>query len=282
MKQRFLLCVLLSFMTVGIYAQDDFTASERDVFDVHKDEIISRSKIAGEDAHAELCMKYNVPKSQHKRLESVLMTREQRKAVYDYIYPSSPQLRAQAKLSVDSIYQDYVDAILIPYNKISGENITFLLRRRKAFKLDEAQYEYLMTHAVEMCRKMRKDRKADVWDEEMEILRSTLGKKMFNSFLIQKNASEVTKRMKASWKKLQEAGLAGELDSISDCARMYMFYMEQEKIKTVYKNFTAERKKLLAENDRQMPKAVKMYYALTRKERESKKAEENKTKGLVW
>lgn len=282
MKQRFLSCVLMTVMAVGAYAQDDFTDSEREVFNAHKDEITSRSRIAGEDAHAELCMKYNVPKSQSKRLEAVLMTREQRKAVYDYIYPSLPQHRAQAKLSVDSVYQDRVDEILIPYNKMSGENITFLLRRRKAFKLDDAQYEYLMNNAIAMCRKMRNDRKADVWNEEMEILRNTLGKKMFNSFLVQKNASEVTRRMKGSWKKLQDAGLTEELDSVSDCARMYMFYMEQEKIKTVYKNFSTERKKKLAENDRQMPKVVKMYYALARKERESKKAEENKTKGLVW
>lgn len=113
-------------------------------------------------------------------------------------------------------------------------------------------------------------------------MRNTLGKKMFNSFLIQKNASVVTRRMKESWKKLRDAGLTEGLDSVSDCARMYMFYMEQEKIKSVYKNFSTERKKRLAENDKQMPKAVKMYYALARKEREAKKSESEETKGLVW
>ncbi len=282
MGKRVLSCVLTVIVTLGAYAQNEFTDSERKVFEEHENEIISRSRIAGEDAHAELCMKYNVPKSQSEKLASMLVERERRKAVYDYIYPSSPRLRAQAKLSVDSVYQYHVDEILIPYNKMSGENITFLLRRRKAFRLDDAQYEYLMKHAVEMCHKMRKDRKADVWDEEMAVMRNTLGKKMFNSFLIQKNASVVTKRMKESWKKLRDAGLTEELDSVSDCARMYMFYMEQEKIKSVYKNFSTERKKRLAENDKQMPKAVKMYYALARKEREAKKSESEETKGLVW
>lgn len=282
MNKSFLTCMLFAFVTLGGYAQNDLTDSEREIFNAHKDDIKSRSRIAGEDAHAELCIKYNVPKSQSKRLESVLMEREQRKATYDYIYPSSPKLRAQAKLSVDSIYQDRVDEILIPYNKMSGENITFLLRRRKAFKLDNAQYEYLMNHAIAMCRKMRNDRKADVWNEEMDVMRNTLGKKMFNSFLIQKNAPEVTKRMKGSWKKLQDAGLTEGLDSVADCARMYMFYMEQEKIKTVYKNFSTERKKKLAENDRQMPKVVKMYYALARKERDAKKTQDKETKGLIW
>ncbi len=76
--------MLTVIVTLGAYAQNEFTDSERKVFEEHENEIISRSRIAGEDAHAELCMKYNVPKSQSEKLASMLVERERRKAVKMY------------------------------------------------------------------------------------------------------------------------------------------------------------------------------------------------------
>lgn len=286
MNLRLLSSVTFVLTAFACYAQEELTATEQEVFNAHKAELAMRSEIAGEDTYTEMCMKYHVPKSQSKKLAELLKLREKRKATYDYIYPSSTVNRTRAKMAVDSAFQDKIDAILIPFNDMSGENISLALRGRKAFKLDDAQYEYLMNNALSMCKRIRKDRRTDVWNEEMSILRKTLSKKQFESLLVEKNLHTVTIRTRAAWKKLHDEGLTEELDSVSDCARLYMHFMEEEKIRCVYRNFSTERKKRLAELDKGMPKIAKMYYALTKKESDDKKRkqqqESNKPKGIIW
>ena len=99
------------------------TEEEAKAIEKHKKEMKDRVSIATDDAFTAYCINYHVPRSKNKQFYSLVSRREERKAAYDYIYQKSPYKRVKAKMAVDSLYEDSLNAILIPYNKISGDNL---------------------------------------------------------------------------------------------------------------------------------------------------------------
>lgn len=282
MKLKSLLFVALVFMLKGVCAQEKLTLEEvKDTFNLYASEINASAKISAEDAATALCVKYYVPKSQRKKLYQIVKRREINKKIYDYVYPTSSRKRSYAKLHFDTLFQDSIDAILIPYNDISGENISYALKCKKAISLDSVQYRYMLDKAIGMAKKIRKNRKVNVWNEEMDVLKKTLTEKQIRTFFILKNAKKVTQKVRDTWSKLKDADLTNNLDSVSDCARAYMYYHEQQKIMDIHKYYGTPRKKNLAELDKRMPLIIKMYNALEKKKRaaESQKVVE---KDFVW
>lgn len=106
---------------------------------------------------------------------------------------------------MDSIYCDSIYRYLIPYNKISSENLTCALKFAKRIKLDEAQYEYLMSCALRMAHRLEKAPLTNVWNEEFDILEKSLTYKQLQSMLILKHKKQYRRRwikFGLSWKRL--------------------------------------------------------------------------------
>lgn len=276
--------MLLAFAQIGSYAQSalDFTDDEKAVYDANKKDVKKRAKLAASDAYAKCCMEFKVLKSMSGKLSKLMLLRESRKEVYDYIYPDKATKRVTAKKQIDSVFQDTINSILIPYNYgIAGENISFALRYNKMLKLDEAQYGYLKNNAVGMARKKAKNPRKNYYNDEINLLRKTLSDKQLNSFLVHKNGMKVTKKVRDTWAKIKLAGLENELDSAKDCAKAYMYYFEQQKINDLFKHYGTSRKAKLADLAKRMPKIIKMADAINKREKQSGKKNAGKN-DFVW
>ena len=262
------------------------TKPEGRVYQAHADEILPRVNYRHDELMLETHARYVCSPSKDEKLGQYLFQREIRKACYDYIWPDSVRLRSLAKMRVDTQYQDSIDMLLIPeyYNRISGDNISYALHAKRAVRMDSTQYDYLMGKALDMAHRLRRNPRLNVWNEEMEILTKTLTKEQLDRFFRDKNARSVTKEMQAGWKRLTDAGLAEQLDSVNDMARAYFYFHERQKIKDLYKyNGTAQRKHL-AELNKSMPTMVRMLDGLDKKARLEENERNNKTVGkeFVW
>ena len=256
------------------------------VYQAHADEILPRVNYRHDELMLETHARYVCSPSKDEKLGQYLFQREIRKACYDYIWPDSVRLRSLAKMRIDTQYQDSIDMLLIPeyYNRISGDNISYALHARRAVRMDSTQYDYLMGKALDMAHRLRRNPRLNVWNEEMEILTKTLTKEQLDRFFRDKNARSVTKEMQAGWKRLTDAGLAEQLDSVNDMARAYFYFQERQKIKDLYKyNSTAQRKHL-AELNKSMPTMIRMLDGLDKKARIEENERNNKTVGkeFVW
>lgn len=232
-------------------------------------------------ALAGLCQQYRIPKPQGRRLKELLSERERRKSAISCLHQHSSKRRKIENMRIDSAYQDSIDLVLMPYNRISGENISFAIGMAKAFHLDKAQYDYIARQALDMAHDMRRTPGLNVWNREMQVLKKTMTAKQLSSFFYQKNGVAVGGMLKEAWSRLQSAGLTEELDSARECARACLYYHEYLKICDLYKHDAMLRKRNLAELANHMPLMVRMDNALTKQERGSGRRRSTKNE-YVW
>ena len=277
------LCVFLcaAFSAVSSAGQTVIPSEEYEVASRHAEELSVRVRISSEDAYANYCREYRVPKSKRGSMLGVIRNRELRKAVYDYIYPDSPGQRVAAKWEIDSVYRDSVNAILIPYNpSLSGENISRVLYLSDACGIDSAQYFYLMSRALDMSRRIRRNPRMNVWNDEINILRKTLTSDQLDKYFAHKNGVRIGRRIRETWQRLETAGMTAELDSARECTQAYLYYFEEFKIKDLYRYYGTSQKKYLTNLGRRMPKMVLMADALSKKERAARRLERERKKGI--
>lgn len=148
-------------------------------------------------------------------------------------------------------------------------------------ELDSVQYDYIMNKAVDMARRIKSDYRTAVWNEEMEILKTTLDKHQLQSFFRSKNAKSVTTEFDNIMKKLGDAGLTEQIDSIKDVpdAVNYLFYKQM--VKDLYRNFVTSQKRYLSEIDKNKPKIISLFDGLIKKER-YREEEPNFNKEFIW
>lgn len=148
-------------------------------------------------------------------------------------------------------------------------------------ELDSVQYDYIMNKAVDMARRIKSDYRTAVWNEEMEILKTTLDKHQLQSFFRSKNAKSVTTEFDNIMKKLGDAGLTEQIDSIKDVpdAVNYLFYKQM--VKDLYRNFGTSQKRYLSEIDKNKPKIISLFDGLIKKER-YREEEPNFNKEFIW
>lgn len=228
-----------------------------------------------------LRLAYNVPVDKMKPLSSLVRNREMRKYCYNSIYASSVMKRVRCKLEIDSLYSDSINAVLIPVqdSRISGENISFALQSSKPLKLDKAQYDYMMDRALDMARRIKKNRTLNVWNEEMNILRNTLSSNQLTYYFVLKNLDKVTEEINTGWKKIVAAGLSEQVDSAKEFPLAFKYYQEYHRIKDLYRYYGTSQKKHIMELEKHKPPMVQMLVAL---EREEKEKEQNKLFILLY
>lgn len=282
-KTKILLGITLFMTSLSVSAQTDFrNISVEDTLRKHFMEIANFTYPVENECIVELGLKYKIPKNKTNKLSYFVKERERRKACYNYVYKDSVLARVRCKLEIDSIYRDSINTLLIPVlgNKISGDNISLVLAHRKWVGLDDAQYDYLMDKALAMARKIYINPRVNVWNEEMDVLRKTLTSKQLSMFFYDKNGRTVTNEINNGWKKLVEAGLAQQLDSVKEISDAIRYLHEQKKIKDIFRYYGTSQKKYLAELDKHKPPMIQMLVTLEKKEREALRNKQRKSNNV--
>ena len=226
---------------------------------------------------------YHVPKEGREKVESFIKLREFKLICQDFLNKDSLEKRFRNKLIIERIYRDSINTILIPAysNHLSGENVSYALHCRKQLRLDDIQYSTLMRAALDMANRIRKDRRVNVWNEEMELLKKTLDKKQLHNFFVNKNSAKVTEEFDKAWDRLKLAGLTEQLDSAKDANDAVNYLFARQMIKDLYRNYGTSQKKYLAELDKNMPKIISMLNGLDKKARIERKRE-TVGKEFIW
>ena len=285
-KEKLLLSIALA-MLYSLTCAETYRCNtkEKMVYLSNKDEIDSIIDFRATEELIKLNNYYYIPVESREHMEHVVRNREFRLICQEYLYRDSLRRRIQNKIEIEYAYQDSINAILIPAyeNHISGENVSYVLHISKLLKLDTMQYSHIMNKALDMARRIRKDYRTNVWNEEMEILKTTLDKKQLHSFFVNKNATKVTDEFNKAWKKLEEAGLTEQLDSAKDANYAVNYMFNRQMIKDLYRGYGTPQKKNLVELDKNMPKMISMLNGIDKKAR-IKEEEKNHTVGkeFIW
>lgn len=287
MKRKFLLSIALALIYSTAGAQSLRKPDvEEEMLRKDYEKIANVIKIGTMEESLAIRLTHRVPQSKAAALTFFMRDRDMRKCCYNYIYADSIVKRVRCKLEIDSIYRDSINTILIPIkgSRISGENISYALYCRNSLRLDSAQYDYMMDKALDMARRIQKNRTLNVWNEEMDVLRKTLSNKQLDAFFINKHSAAVTKEADNAWKRLEAAGLTEGIDSTKEMNLAVNYYFERQKIKDLYRYYGTSQKKYLAELNRQMPMIIKMLDALDKNVRITENEKRNGTIGkeFVW
>ena len=135
-----------------VYSQKlKYTKEETNAIQLYGKEMSHQVDIASEDALAEMQLKYLYNRNDLEHLRRLFEEREQRKAAHNYLERNSME-RVVEKQRIDSLYQDSINALLIPYNSnISGEIISLSLRMSDALRLSKKNHVRLMDKALEIA-----------------------------------------------------------------------------------------------------------------------------------
>lgn len=284
MKKKLLLSIALAMLYFPVSAEVlKCTIQEREVYFANRTAIDSLLSLRYPEEIAIINSCYTVPAEGKEKLEFYVKNREFKYICQDFLYKDSLEKRVRNKLTISKVYQDSINTILIPEyrNHLSGENLSYVLHCRNRLGLDSAQYSYIMSKAVNMARRIRKDYRINLWNEEMEILKSTLDKRQLRSFFVAKNAVKVTDEFNKAWAKLKDAGLTEQLDSAKDANDAVNYFFSKQMIKDLYRYYGTSQRKYLSELDKSKPKMISMLEGIDKKKRIE---ERNKaiSKEFIW
>lgn len=285
MKRRtILLSIALAMLSLSNKAEVlRCTAQEKEVYLANKELVDSMLDFRYREEVAKINHFFNVPEKDMARLEFFVKNRELKYICQDLLYKDSLDRRVKNKITIERVFQDSINTILIPtcQQRISGENLSFALHCRNMLDIDSAQYEYIMGKALSMARRIRKDYRVNLWNEEMEVLKKALDGSQLRSFFSRKNATKVSSEFDKAWEKLKEAGLTEQLDSAKDAKEAISYMHNRQMIKDLYRGYGTSQKKYLAEIDKSKPKMMRMLDGIDKKAR----VEEKKNtvgKEFVW
>lgn len=284
MRKAVLLCIMLAMLCLSTRAEVlRCTIQEKEVYLANKELVDSMLDFRYREEVAKINHYFNVPEKDMARLEFFVKNREFKYICQDILYKDSLDRRVKNKITIERVFQDSINTILIPtcQHHISGENLSYALHCRNMLNLDSAQYAYIMDKALSMARRIRKDYRVNLWNEEMKVLRKTLDKGQLWSFFRRKNYLKVLDEFDKAWDKLKEADLTEQLDSAKDAKEAIKYMHSRQMIKDLYRGYGTSQKKYLAELDKSKPKMMRMLDGIDKKARVEEK---RKTVGkeFVW
>lgn len=284
MRKAVLLCIMLAMLCLSTRAEVlRCTIQEKEVYLANKELVDSMLDFRYREEVAKINHFFNVPEKDMARLEFFVKNREFKYICQDILYKDSLDRRVKNKITIERVFQDSINTILIPtcQHHISGENLSYALHCRNMLNLDSAQYAYIMDKALSMARRIRKDYRVNLWNEEMKVLRKTLDKGQLWSFFRRKNYLKVLDEFDKAWDKLKEADLTEQLDSAKDAKEAIKYMHSRQMIKDLYRGYGTSQKKYLAELDKSKPKMMRMLDGIDKKARVEEK---RKTVGkeFVW
>lgn len=282
--RKLLSMLLLAIVCVShVYAQKlTCTKEEANVIQLYGKEMSHQVNIASEDALAEMQLKYLYNRNDLEHLRRLFEEREQRKAAHNYL-ERNPMVRVVEKQRIDSLYQDSINALLIPYNSnISGEIISLSLRMSDALRLSKKNHVRLMDKALDFARRLRKNPYTNFKKEEMDALKKNLSAKQLETVIDEKNGMQAQVKAQRAWNALEEAGVAYELDSLPNVSRARLYYLIEMRYWDMYVEQNEVRDRNLQDLYRSKPKIIKMYEALDEKKRIKEKKEKSVGVEFSW
>lgn len=282
--RKLLSMLLLAIVCVShVYAQKlTCTKEEANVIQLYGREMSHQVNIASEDALAEMQLKYLYNRNDLEHLRRLFEEREQRKAAHNYL-ERNPMERVVEKQRIDSLYQDSINALLIPYNSnISGEIISLSLRMSDALRLSKKEHHRLMEKALDFARRLRKNPYTNFKKEEMDVLKKNLSAKQLETVIDEKNGMQAQVKAQRAWNALEEAGVAYELDSLPNVSRARLYYLIEMRYWDMYVEQNEVRDRNLQDLYRSKPKIIKMYEALDEKKRIKEKKEKSVGVEFSW
>ena len=282
--RKLLSMLLLAIVCVShVYAQKlTCTKEEANVIQLYGKEMSHQVDIASEDALAEMQLKYLYNRNDLEHLRRLFEEREQRKAAHNYL-ERNPMERVVEKQRIDSLYQDSINALLIPYNSnISGEIISLSLRMSDALRLSKKEHHRLMEKALDFARRLRKNPYTNFKKEEMDVLKKNLSAKQLETVIDEKNGMQAQVKAQRAWNALEEAGVAYELDSLPNVSRARLYYLIEMRYWDMYVEQNEVRDRNLQDLYRSKPKIIKMYEALDEKKRIKEKKEKSVGVEFSW
>lgn len=279
-----LLCIALALLCLSAKAEVlRCTIQEKEVYLANKELVDSMLDFRSREEVAKINHYFNVPEKDMTKLVFFVKNREFKYICQDILYKDSLDRRVKNKITIERVFQDSINTILIPtcQHHISGENLSYALHCRNMLDLDSAQYAYIMDKALSMARRIRKDYRVNLWNEEMKVLRKTLDKGQLWSFFRRKNYLKVLDEFDKAWDKLKKADLTEQLDSAKDAKEAIKYMHSRQMIKDLYRGYGTSQKKYLAELDKSKPKMMRMLDGIDKKARVEEK---RKTVGkeFVW
>jgi hypothetical protein len=276
--------LLLAIVCVShVYAQKlTCTKEEANVIQLYGKEMSHQVNIASEDALAEMQLRYLYNRNDLEHLRRLFEEREQRKAAHNYL-ERNPMERVVEKQRIDSLYQDSINALLIPYNSnISGEIISLSLRMSDALRLSKKEHRRLMEKALDFARRLRKNPYTNFKKEEMNVLKKNLSAKQLETVIDEQNGMQAQVKAQRAWNDLEEAGVAYELDSLPNVSRARLYYLIEMRYWDMYVEQNEVRDRNLQDLYRSKPKIIKMYEALDEKKRIKEKKEKSVGVEFSW
>ncbi len=285
MRKTILLAIAM-YCNMAVAQMVPLMQQEMDVMKDLSNEILGRALYLADEATMQTHLMYRVKKKDEAQLARYIREREIRKACYDFIYPDSLKRRVVSKMSIDETYTDSINTILLRANNknISGENMTLAVFWSEELELDTAQQTLIMEKALDIARRLRREPRLNVWNEEMNVLKTTLTARQIDKYFYIKHSAAIAKEINDGWKRLEEAELAAELDSAQEVLRMRMYLTQQRKIKDIWRYYGTPQKKNLAELAKEKPQMQMMLDALDKKKKIEEEEKKNKTIGkeFVW
>ena len=279
MKQRKRNLLLLLLLSVSLSTQTLYAETQAD-------SIPSAVRLRAAEESMAIRLTYDMRSENIPWLEYYMLNRELWKAKCDSLYPDDLRLRMKYKLYIDRLYRDSVNTCIIPSltNKVSGENVSKALYWEKALLLDSAQHDTIMEHALEMARRLHKDPRTNVWEDDIKTIVTVLDEKQQKRYFRFKNARVVTKDMDKAWQRICEAGLAEQLDSAVAMNQAFTYYHELYRIKDIYRNHGQQRRRYIAELDKHKPQMLKMLDGLDKQARMDEEEKKSPVVGkeFVW
>ncbi len=266
-----------------VYSQKlKYTKEETNAIQLYGKEMSHQVDIASEDALAEMQLKYLYNRNDLEHLRRLFEEREQRKTAHNYL-EQNPMVRVVEKQRIDSLYQDSINALLIPYNSnISGEIISLSLRMSDALRLSKKNQARLMDKALDFARRLRKNPYVNFKKEEMDVLKKNLSAKQLETVIDEKNGMQAQVKAQRAWNALEEAGVAYELDSLPNVSRARLYYLIEMRYWDMYVEQNEVRDRNLQDLYRSKPKIIKMYEALDEKKRIKEKKEKSVGVEFSW
>lgn len=278
-----ILYALALLMSVNAYSQSlHLTKQEEKTLSEHRNEISTHAAFLSEDAFAGISSKYKFHAQQSAQLRRYCDMRELKKYIHNYLETDS-QLRYTEKERIDSVFQDSINAILIPYNhQISGPTISLALLMSESLKVSKKHQEKLMNKALDFARRLKKNPYTDIKKEEISILRKNLTAKQLETVIDEKNNVQAQVKAKRAWEALEQAGVSRELDSLPQVTRAHLYYLIEMRYWDLYVGDNEVRDHNLQDLYRNKPKIIKMYEALDEKKRIQEKKEKSVGVEYSW
>lgn len=263
MKLKPLLLLAMSCWCGGLNSQTlSYTKEEKNILAEHEGELMQFVNVVCEDAFTALRIKFRVNNEDNRHLMRLVCEREYRKYARNFI-DDNAVTRVREKMRIDSLFQDSIDALLIPYNhQISGENISMALQLSEHFKLSNKKHRYLMDKALAFARKKRRD--PHVWyaREEIDAMKKVLSRKQIETVINEKNYDRAHLRACQIWNDLEKAGLSEELDSATQMYLLDKYFTLDMFYRDYFVGDDVTMRNNLDDLYRQRPRGIKMHEAM--------------------